>query len=289
MSSANQILRSNEDNSNISNILMQLRADIIHPSCIDDNDDTILPGPWTTNKNVSEGTRLSDQLNQNQKIIWNLVNDYFDKLIKFKDGQLAKPTPIHLLVYGGPGTGKSFLAECIQESATAHKFTTACVAPTGIATSNLPNGRTMHNFASIPIFHDTRVFLPKLNVVKLTTIQERAQHETQACKIIDEISFVGPEMFTQDESRMKQIMGNAEVYGGVGVIIMRDFNQLPPVAPAESLYAALLKSISQLPPKPIKLLPDPIRNARVIRAIPKNRAQPTNASPKRPGSHRVPE
>lgn len=69
MFSTNQILRSNEDNSNISNILMQLRADIIHPPCIDDNDDTILPGAWTTSKNVPEGTKLSDQLNPNQKII----------------------------------------------------------------------------------------------------------------------------------------------------------------------------------------------------------------------------
>lgn len=102
----------------------------------------------------------------------------------------------------------------------------------------------MHNFASIPIFHDTDIFLPKLNDVKLTSFQERAQHETLACKIIDEISFVGPEMFAQDESRMKQIMGNDEVYDGVAVIIMGDFNQLPPVAPTESLYTALLKSIN---------------------------------------------
>jgi hypothetical protein len=244
ISSANQLLRSNEDNSNINNILVQLRADIIHPPCIDDNDVTIVPGPWTTTKDVPEGTRLSDKLNPNQKIIWNMANYYFDKLRKFKDGQLAKPKPFHLLIHGGPGTGKSFLAECIQESATEHKFTIACVAPTGIAASNLPNGRTMHNFASVPMFHDTRIFLPKLNALKLTTIQERAQHETMACKIIDEISFVGPEMFAQDEIRMKQIMNSDEMFGGVAIIIMGDFNQLPPVAPAESLYAALLKSIN---------------------------------------------
>ena len=47
----------------------------------------------------------------------------------------------------------------------------------------------MHNFASIPIFHDTRIFFPKLNAVELTIIQECAQHETLACKIIDETVF----------------------------------------------------------------------------------------------------
>jgi hypothetical protein len=45
--------------------------------------------------NIPEWTKLSDQLDPNQNIIWNLVDHYFDKLIKFKDGQLAKPKPIH--------------------------------------------------------------------------------------------------------------------------------------------------------------------------------------------------
>ena len=31
---------------------MQLRADIIHQPFIADNDDTIIPGAWTTRKNV---------------------------------------------------------------------------------------------------------------------------------------------------------------------------------------------------------------------------------------------
>jgi hypothetical protein len=53
---------------------MQLRVDIIHPPCIDDNDDTIVPSPWTTSKDVPKGTRLSDKLIPNQKIIFNLAN-----------------------------------------------------------------------------------------------------------------------------------------------------------------------------------------------------------------------
>lgn len=47
MISANQMLRSDEENANISNILIQLRAynyelTIIHPPCVDGNDDTII-------------------------------------------------------------------------------------------------------------------------------------------------------------------------------------------------------------------------------------------------------
>jgi hypothetical protein len=79
ISFVNQILRSNEDNSNI---LMQLRADIIHSPCIDDNNDSIVPGPWTTSNDVPDGTRISNKLNPNQKIIWNVADDYFDKMTK---------------------------------------------------------------------------------------------------------------------------------------------------------------------------------------------------------------
>ena len=42
----------------------------------------------------------------------------------------------------------------------------------------------MPNFASIPMFHDPRIFLPKLNALKLTTIKERVQHEKLACKYL---------------------------------------------------------------------------------------------------------
>jgi hypothetical protein len=35
---------------------------------------------------------------------------------------------------------------------------------------------------------------------------------------------------------MKEIMGSDEMFGGVAIIIMGDSNQLPSVAPAESLY-----------------------------------------------------
>jgi hypothetical protein len=93
--------------------------------------------------------------------------------------------------------------------------------------------------------------------MKLANIQERAQHETMVCKMIDEISFVGPELFAQDDCRMQQMMGDNHPFGDVA-IIMGDFNQLPPVASAESLYAALLKYVSaQAPPNPHTALTGP--------------------------------
>lgn len=62
-----------------------------------------------------------------------------------KDGYGTKPTPILLLLHGGPGTGKPFFAKCIHEVALKNQFTIGCKAPTGTAASNLPNGRTALN------------------------------------------------------------------------------------------------------------------------------------------------
>lgn len=69
-------------------------------------------------KHLHQGTRRSNQLNYSQKAIWNMANT------TLSNSSGPKPKPFRLLVHGGPGTGKSFLAVCIQEAATALKFHT---------------------------------------------------------------------------------------------------------------------------------------------------------------------
>jgi hypothetical protein len=130
-------------------------------------------------------------------------------------------------VHGGPGTGKSFLIESILQAALNANLTIACIAPTGIAASKLPNGRRIHNFFSIPICHDTRLYLSKPNNLKLVTIQQQAQHLTLALLIIDKISNVGPEMLAQIELRVRQIMENDLPFGRIAQLYLGDFFQIP--------------------------------------------------------------
>ncbi len=238
---AKNTFRDHKDSTHMKAILTQLKGDVIHEPSEDGDDDTIIPGPWKTLKPVPPGQRLSDQLNHTQRKIWNKVTNYFQQLVESRAGRRPKPKPLRLLVHGGPGTGKSFLAECIHQAATDLNLEIGCIAPTGIAASSLPNGRTIHNFGGIPPYRKKGKYLEKLNPTKLLSIQERAQHLKLALLIIDEISFVGPEMFAQVDRRLRQIMQNNEPFGGLAVIITGDFFQLPPIAPAETLYAALLK------------------------------------------------
>ena len=56
-------------------------------------------------------------------------------------------------------------------------------------------------------------------------------------------------MLAQMEKRAREMMNNDLPFGGLAIMSMVDFCQLPPVPPAEPLYSALIKSII----KPITL------------------------------------
>jgi hypothetical protein len=47
--------------------------------------------------------------------------------------------------------------------------------------------------------------------------------------VIDEISMVGIKVFMQVDSRLKQIFGNEEPFGGISLMVLGDFRQLQPV------------------------------------------------------------
>jgi hypothetical protein len=155
-----------------------------------------------------------------------------------------KPAQLRIILHGGPGTGKSFLAKCIKELANESHFTIGCLAPTGIAASNLPDGRTIHNFCGIPVSHSGDRMLEKPTASTLSILKERAQADTIALLVIDEISNVGPRLFAHVHTRMQHIMENDDAFGDLAVIAMGDFFQLPPVRPSETLCAAALNQLN---------------------------------------------
>ena len=82
--------------------------------------------------------------------------------------------PIHILVHGGPGTGKSFLTRCINNAAQDMEYSIMCVAFTGIAAANLPNGRTIQNHFNFTISDlNKSTFVPDLSTDKLNQLRSR--------------------------------------------------------------------------------------------------------------------
>ena len=113
---------------NMAAILQELKTDVLHPPCEDDNEDTIIKAPIAKSIPVTNEPRLSDRLNTSQRKIWQTTTNYFQKLSAFRQGRGARPDPLRLLIHGGPGTDKLFLAECIRQSAEDFNLTIGCQA-----------------------------------------------------------------------------------------------------------------------------------------------------------------
>jgi len=120
------------------------------------------------------------------------------------------------------------------------------MAITGEAASIMKGGATCHHTLSIKVGSTSDHPTP-LRPEKLTSIRDRLKRESLAMIIIDEISFVSAEMFAIIEERVTEIMGakfNPETgeklaFGGLPVILLGDFFQLPPVG-NDSLFTSAM-------------------------------------------------
>ncbi|XP_061175632.1 uncharacterized protein LOC133184560 [Saccostrea echinata] len=173
---------------------------------------------------------LLRSLNLKQRKVFYKVRDW---CMKKKNGQ--NPEPFHVFVTGGAGTGKSHLIKCIFYEATrllAHvsenpdDLTVLLTAPTGTAAFNI-NGLTIHS--ALGIFKSLSVNHALLSEEKMNKL--RSKLENLQILIIDEISMVNKRLLFFVHERLRQLKKMPEncVFGGVSVIAVGDFYQLPPV------------------------------------------------------------
>ena len=156
-----------------------------------------------------------------------------------------KVEPLQLLLHGCPGTGKSFLINTVYEMAQTMDIHIVCMAPTGIAASSLPRGQTLHSALHLPVFKNKKEryhqFYPKLTVDQKIKLQQQLQTDKLKMIVIDEFSCINDNFFGQIDNRMRDIMGADEPFGGIGVLIVGDGLQLPPVASKNSLPSSVIK------------------------------------------------
>lgn len=154
------------------------------------------------------------------------------------------------LVLGGPGTGKTFTQERVMlrleqvhlESAIVYASTTGCAA------SLLPSGHTLHSLLKLSqmtergngasgksIDNAMRAFQP-LKPQPLLEVQARLKN--MRLLVIDEISMMSQLLLLQVDGRLRQICNCHQPFGGIGIVLMGDFYQLPAIG--GSLYAAAL-------------------------------------------------
>lgn len=133
----------------------------------------------------------------------------------------------NVLITGNAGTGKSHLLNGISQFLNVN-----VTASTGIAALNV-SGATIHSWSGLGL---GRLAVPLL-VFKLKQ-KERDYNDTtlarlRACKrlAIDEISMLDGRYLEHVDELLKLVNENDKPFGGVQMIFLGDFLQLPPVVP----------------------------------------------------------
>lgn len=134
----------------------------------------------------------------------------------------------NLFISGKAGVGKSFLIDRfvkLIEATYEGQFNIAITASTALAAS-LINGTTIHSWSGLGIYKEQ--FNPyDKNGPKVFYVKNRIKYTDVL--IIDEISMLPAYYLDNLDSLCRYIRRNDEPFGGIQVVFLGDFLQLPPV------------------------------------------------------------
>lgn len=156
---------------------------------------------------------------------------------------INNPT-LSALITGGAGTGKSHVLREVLDELERHKVRTVHVtAPTGIAAVNV-FGVTLYKFLGLQagfeaMTPDQVVEYGKKFIKDPKWYAKRKTLEKVHTLVIDEISMLHAKFFRNMDTLLRIIKGRSrEPFGGIRLIMVGDFLQLPPVEKGRNLDEA---------------------------------------------------
>jgi len=181
-------------------------------------------------------------LQSTQRNVYDAVVNHYRQV----QSDFTLPKPLRINIDGEAGTGKSHLIAVLSStlsemaSSRGKPSPLARAAPTGVAAFNI-NGRTTYELLKLPVqrpFED----LPSASLAPLQQAFKDIHY-----LVLDEKSMIGQTHLGWIDCRLRQIFPTrcGEYFGGLSVLLVGDFHQLPPVGQT-ALYSDLPTHPSEL-------------------------------------------
>jgi len=134
-------------------------------------------------------------------------------------------TGANVFLTGEPGAGKTHTINTYVSYLRDHDIEPAITASTGIASTHI-GGMTIHSWSGIGI----KETLTKYDLDKIASSEyiNRRVRKTKVL-IIDEISMLRAETLLMVDVVCREIKQNSEPFGGIQIVLVGDFFQLPPI------------------------------------------------------------
>ncbi len=135
-------------------------------------------------------------------------------------------TGANVFLTGEPGAGKTYTINTYVEYLREHGVEPAITASTGIAATHI-HGQTIHSWAGIGVRRTLSGY--DLDAIATTEYIVKRINNTKVL-IIDEISMIDAGTLSMVEAVCRTIKQTDEAFGGIQVVLVGDFFQLPPVS-----------------------------------------------------------
>ncbi len=138
----------------------------------------------------------------------------------------------NVFLTGAAGTGKTYLVNRFVTHCHEHGIVIAITASTGIAATHI-GGMTIHSWSGLGI-RDTLTDDDIDDIISREYLVKR--YAKTSVLIIDEISMLSGNFLANLDRLLRSARVSVEPFGGIQVVLVGDFFQLPPVS-RESSYA----------------------------------------------------